>query len=111
MKLISLFALILVFYIMVDNVGFWRAILNDPNYWIPATVILFSLAYMVGRFIYIEKQSPPKIENQSEVKDLLDSSKIKKEIAMEDRSKSTGDTYNVTSHGQQGGVTTGKGAA
>jgi hypothetical protein len=42
---------------MLDS-GFWRALLNDPHYFIPAGVIVAALIYMAGRFVVVEKTQP-----------------------------------------------------
>jgi hypothetical protein len=96
-----------------DKVSFIRAILNDAHYWMPALGIIIFLAYMFGRFVYLEKRTKPETtqENGSILVPVDTTSKKKEPIKdkiMEEKPKQTGDTYNVTSNNQTGGLTVGK---
>lgn len=85
---------------------FWRGIIHDPHYLVPATGIVICIIYMLARFIYVEKTSPhqPNIENNGVTRDTTLTNNI---MANEEKSTS-GDTYNVTSQGQTGGITAGR---
>jgi hypothetical protein len=56
---------------MVDNPGFWRAILNDPHYWVPAIGVAICVLYMIGRFVYSETHHKPEVQLSTKPPELM----------------------------------------
>lgn len=99
-----------------EKISIVRAIVNDPHYWVPAIMIILCGVYMFGRLVIVERQNKQKLEPKASVTTEDSLKKYNEKISptvdqkkMEAKNDSkSGDTYNVTSNQQSGGITVGK---